>query len=126
MDYAGKYLENQVNTSNPLKLTIILYEDLLKKFTYIEENFNQHDLESFESDQALEKLDKAERIVEELYMGISHLSEGPFPRIASDYKRVVDGLLQFKETYNMNIIKGAAITIRKLKEAYEGVMEKGE
>lgn len=113
-------------TSKPATVTILIFEDIIEKCGYIIQNFNADDLDSFESDQSLEKLDKVERVVEELHMEIAHFTERPFPVIAKTYQTIVEGILLFRENYNLDIIRSIGIHIQGLKEAYEGVIKKDE
>ena len=121
-----KFLEHEVLTSNPLKVTIMAYDWLLQNLQYVVDRFDASDLESFESDQSLEKLDKAERLVEELHMQIAEFDDAPLRTIQANYVELIKGFQLFKENHNVDIIKGAIILIKGLKEGYEGVLEKDE
>lgn len=125
-EISRKFLENEVLTSNPIKVTIMAYDWLLSNLQYVVDKFDSSDLESFESDQSLEKLDKAERLVEELHMQIAEFDDAPLRTIQGNYVEVIKGFQRFKENHNVDIIKGVIILIRGLKEGYEGVLEKGE
>lgn len=126
MQHWRKFLEHEVLTSNPIKVTIMAYDWLLSNLQYVVDKFDASDLESFESDQSLEKLDKAERLVEELHMQIAAFDDAPLKRIQENYVQIIDAFQKFKQEYNLNFIKGSIILIKGLKEGYEGVLEKGE
>lgn len=121
-----KFLEHEVLTSNPLKVTIMAYDWLLSNLQYIVDKFDASDLESFESDQSLEKLDKAERLIEELHMQIAAFDDAPLRSIQNNYVQIIEAFQVFKKDYNLNLIKGSIILIKGLKEGYEGVLEKDE
>lgn len=126
VNVSKRYLENRILNSNSMELTMVQYEWLIENLQYIVNNFNPADLESFQSEQSLEKLDTAERVVENLYGSIAEFKEEYFQSMAKLYQEIVDGFIKFKKTHDLNIIRGAIIVIGNLKEAYEGVLQKGE
>lgn len=126
VNVSKRYLEHRILNSNSMELTMIQYEWLIENLQYIVNNFNLADLESFQSEQSLEKLDTAERVVENLYGSIAEFKEEYFQSMAKLYQEIVNGFIEFKRTHQLNLIRGAIIIVEGLKEAYEGVLEKGE
>lgn len=126
MDYAHKYVENEVLTSRGVNVTMIVFKDLIEKMEYIIRFLNPTDIDSFESEEALDKLDRMERMLEDQYMEFSKFSESFFVKMADCYQEIIEGLQTFKQTYNKVIIQNALRMIKDLQEGYEEVIKRDE
>lgn len=121
MNFGDKYLENQILTGNPVVVTILIYENILQKLDYIVLHFDESDKESFESELSLEKLDKVERLIEELHMQVATLEERPFPTMAQTYRDIMDGIFLFRQNHDKDILTNIMKVIIGMKDAYQEV-----
>jgi flagellar protein FliS len=113
-----KYLQNQILTSNPSKLTLMMYEKCILNLRVVHEKIN-----NFRYREADLRIHNTEQIINELFLSINREA---FPELADDlyhiYGWLLDELFQLKIKKDVSKIEGMIVPLKNLADAYREVL----
>lgn len=117
-----RYMENEIKTSNPAKVTILAYERIILTLKKVSVK-----IEEKKYDEASESLEKIHKVVNELSIQINH---DVFPELAADLDRLyywIGTEVQIINSSKDNSrIKPVILVLQDLLDAYREVLEKNE
>lgn len=114
-----RYMEQDVNTSHPIKNTIYMYERCISMFRLTKRLF-----EDFKFAEGYEKLEKLERVFEELKL---QLNPEANEDLANDLYKIYDWILHeihmMKSSHNAQVVSKIEPVLQDLIDAYTEILK---
>lgn len=121
MEAWRKYMEQDVNTSHPIRNTIFMYESCIGMFRMVGKSFSQ-----FKFTDGYEKLEKLERVFDELKLQLNPQAN---EELADDLYQIYDWISQeiekMKNSHSVEPISKIEPVLKDLIDAYTELLKNG-
>lgn len=122
-----RYAQNEVQTSNPLKVTVMAYERCILHLNFVKKAY-----EEGKGDTAEDRIINTEKIINELNLQLNRDPAAPAEMIAlvndleNLYIWALNELKIVRELKKPDNIDGIIAVVQDLLDGYRGVLEKNE